>query len=516
VAVGHPQTRALRDSIRLGRRQRIVNNASEILDDRRMRTLEICLLLLNALLLVGGIFLRRRSRWILVAGLSGLPLMMAQILLEGYRWQLLPAYVVTAIVFVTNLRLLISSSLADSPRKLGNIVFRLAGLGLIGLAGLLSWALPVFSFPTPTGAYPVGTVTLHFTDDARRETFSANTNDHRELMVQLWYPAEPSPDAKRESYLANLNGSGMAKRKAFGARFAQLDLVETHSFRSAAVSKARKSWPILIFSPSWSGSRNQNTFQAEELASHGFIVAGIDHTYCTGITAFPDGRIIFSDPSLDIDFSNDEAVQRYIAFAAAQAKLRAQDAVFVLNQLEKLNAKDPGGLFTGKLETSRVGIFGHSFGGTVAAEACWLDSRFKAGLNMDGMLFGDPVEARIRQPFMFMNEDEVAPTAAEMARSSFAKLDGRSFQVQDAYLKRNGGYNLSIRKSKHLNFSDTALFSPLHRLTGAGAINARRGLKIVDAYTLAFFEKYLGSTASPLLDGPSPDYPEVTLEKYGR
>jgi hypothetical protein len=103
-----------------------------------------------------------------------------------------------------------------------------------------------------------------------------------------------------------------------------------------------------------------------------------------------------------------------------------------------------------------------------------------------------------------------------MARSSFAKLDGRSFQVQDAYLKRNGGYNLSIRKSKHLNFSDTALFSPLHRLTGAGAINARRGLKIVDAYTLAFFEKYLGSTASPLLDGPSPDYPEVTLEKYGR
>lgn len=481
-----------------------------------MRTLEICLLLLNALLLLWGILSRGRPRWILVAGLAGLPLMMAQILLEGARWQMLPAYAVTAIVFVMNLRLLISSSLPDSQWKLEIILFHLAGLGLIGLAGLLSWALPVFTFPDPTGAYPVGTVTLHFTDDGRRETFSANTNDHRELMVQLWYPAETSPDARREKYLANLNGSGLAKRKAFGARFAQLELVETHSFHHAAVSKAQRAWPILIFSPSWSGSRNQNTFQAEELASHGFIVAGIDHTYCTGITAFPDGRIIFSDPSLDTDFSSDEAVQRYIVVAAAQARLRGQDAVFVLNQLEKLNVKDSDGLFTGKMETSRAGIFGHSFGGTVAAEACWLDPRFKAGLNMDGMLFGDPVEARIGQPFMFMNEDEVPATAAEMARSSFAKLDGRSFQVQDAYLKRNGGFNLSIKKTKHINFSDTALFSPVHRLTGAGSLNARRGLKIVDAYTLAFFEKYLSNTAAPLLDGPSSDYPEVTLEKYGR
>jgi dienelactone hydrolase len=481
-----------------------------------MRPLEICLLLLNALLLVWGIVPARRPRWIVVAGLPGLPLMITQILFEGYRWQMLLAYVVTLILFLINLRLVISSSLADPQRKLWIILLHLTGLGLIGLAGLLAWALPVFSFPTPTGTYPVGTVTLHFTDDARREAFSGNTNDHRELMVQLWYPAELSSNAQPERYLANLNGSALAKRKAFGVRLAQLDLVQTHSFRNVTVSEGQRSYPILIFSPSWTGSRNQNTFQAEELASHGFVVAGIDHTYCTGITAFPDGRIIFSDPSLDLDFSTDEAVQRYIVFAAAQAKLRAQDAVFVLNQLEKLNSKDPGGLFTGKLETSRAGIFGHSFGGTVAAEACGLDQRFKAGLNMDGMLFGDAVEAHVEQPFMFMNEDEVPPSAAEMARSSFAKLDGRSFQVQYAYLKRNGGYNLSIKKTKHLNFSDTAMFSPIHRLTGAGAINARRGLRIVDAYTLAFFEKYLNNAAAPLLDGASVDYPEVTLEKYGK
>jgi dienelactone hydrolase len=481
-----------------------------------MRPYEICLLLVNLPLLAWGIFLRRpKPEWPLLFSFFAPLLLLAHLGVENGRWQMIPAYLVIAISFVTSFRLLTRPITSRPTRSLRTMLPDSIALALIGCSALLSLIFPVFEFPTPTGLYSVGTVTLHLVDNSRFETFSKNPKDHRELMVQLWYPATPLPGMP-EHYLYNLDGAKAAKQQAYGFRFAQLDLVQTHSFPKARLSLQQPNYPILIFSPSWAGSRNQNTFQAEELASHGFVVAGIDHTYCTGITVLPDGRVILSGHELDADFSSDEAVQRYIRIAGEQARLRALDASFVLNQLEELNAHDPAGRFTHRLDLNRVGIFGHSFGGTVAAEACLLDKRFRAGLNMDGMLFGDIVEKPVTQPFMFMNSDDVPPTAEEMAKSSFAKLDDRGFRVQDAYLKRNGGYNLLIKQAKHLNFSDTALFSPIRRFTGAGTVNARRCLRIVNDYTLAFFGKHLNNTPSALLNGSSPDYPEVKLEKYGK
>jgi dienelactone hydrolase len=482
-----------------------------------MRPLEICLLAVNLPVLLQGIIApRSRPFWLVAFPLVGAAVFAGHFLLEGWRWQMAPAYIVTVCLFLLSLKLLIRPAPPKPALRSLTMLADVFGLFLLGCANLLSILLPVFKFPAPTGSYRVGTVTMRLVDNSRPETLSKTPQSYRELMVQIWYPAEPSPGAAPDRYLSNLDCPDAAalKQKIYGSKLRQLDLVKTHAYPNAPLAAAKPRYPILIFSPAWSGARNQNTFQVEELASHGFIVVGIDHTYCSGVTVFPDGRIIYSGPDLDLDFKSAAGVQRHLTNADSQIQIRTQDARFVLDELEKMNAPDSRGPFADRLDTNRIGIFGHSFGGAVAAQACCLDQRFKAGLNMDGMLFRESARLPVAQPFMFMNSDEVRPTKEAMTRDAYVKMVGDSWQVQDDFLKRNGSYNLTISQSKHINFSDNALYSPLRRLTGAGRINARRCMAIVNAYSLAFFTQALDNTPAPLLAGPSTAYPEVTFEKF--
>ena len=68
------------------------------------------------------------------------------------------------------------------------------------------------------------------------------------------------------------------------------------------------------------------------------------------------------------------------------------DIQFVLNELEKITKNDPHNLLTSKFDLSRIGIFGHSFGGAAAAQMCRRDKRCKAGIVIDGALRGEGAE----------------------------------------------------------------------------------------------------------------------------
>jgi predicted dienelactone hydrolase len=262
------------------------------------------------------------------------------------------------------------------------------------LAAFLPVACPAFAgvkLPAPTGNFRVATKTIHLVDESRAETFLPNEKKHRELMVQFWYPAETAGPAAPYDPLPEPGGM----RKFFVGK------IETNSSLDAPAAQGGKPFPVLIFSPQWDGQRWQNTALAEELASHGFIVAGIDHPFGSAVTMFPDGRTVHADSSLAIDFSTDAASAKFLENAGAQLQLRSRDVRFVLDQIEKLNAAD--GWLSGRVDLRRAGVFGHSFGGAVAAEVCVQDARFRAGLNMDGCLFGAARSARLNQPFFLIN-----------------------------------------------------------------------------------------------------------------
>jgi hypothetical protein len=289
----------------------------------------------------------------------------------------------------------------------------------------------------------------------------------------------------------------------------------------ARLSPLRQHYPVLLYTPSWSGIRTECTVQVEELASHGYVVVGIDHPYSSSVVAFPDGRIARRKFVGDEDYSSPEAVDAFVKTADLQVKLRALDASFVLDTLGRLHASDPEGLLAGKLDLARVGIFGFSLGGGTAAEACWLDRRFKAGLDMGGMIAGESAKLGTFAPFFFMFEGlyehppytpgaDFSGVGADKQRD--IEFTRKQFEMMKNSLSRFGGFWMVIDGIRHMDFCDSPFFSPLRR----GSVDPASTAQILRKYALAFFDSILGTTEQTSLAGPSLHLPGVRLQVWKR
>ena len=391
------------------------------------------------------------------------------------------------------------------------------GLGAIGLitSALLSDLFPIFTFPVPTGKYSVGTTSIELVDRSRIEQCDRATTSNRSLVVQVWYPTANTSGVKAP-YLADprLIPSGV---------FSHLGLIETNAMLDAPIATAATPYPVIIYTPSWSGYRTDNTFQTQELASHGFVVIGLEHPCSVPMAIYPDGRIIYSNLSADYT-SSEAAFAKLLQVGAAQLILRTQDIQFVLDRLPEIAQSK---LFKDTFNLTQIGIFGHSFGGAAAAQACAIDPRLKAGMNMDGLLFGSVAQQGAAQPFLFMNSDYPRPTIAELQSPHSSKqraqqTDAWGYAQRDRWFQQHGGYNLTLTGSAHMNFSDYPLRSRF--ANGGGKIGSQRAMAIVNAYTVAFFERELRGQPAPLLDRIIPDrqhpastsspFPEVIFENY--
>ena len=195
------------------------------------------------------------------------------------------------------------------------------------------------------------------------------------------------------------------------------------------------------------------------------------------------------------------------------------DVSFVLDQLEILNDRDPTGRLTGRLDLARIGYLGASFGGSVLVQALVDEPRIKAGLAEDGKpYFSDAALIDLRRPLMYMQSAApyIPSTDAQLARWGLTTVTYKSAE-QDHYVRqmqlvgRAVGpiYNVYIRRTNHLTFSDLDL---IIRLPDSNLMNIRRAHEIINAYTVAFFARYLNGTSGRLVDGRTPSpYEEVTV-----
>ena len=135
-----------------------------------MRIFEI-LILLSLLLGLSGFFYQaaKRPRWLRIQPLLATVFVTIHALIEGMRWQLIPSYVLTAILCLVYLKGI--ASLVNSTHSRGHLrLIRIgAGIGifLTLLSAALAVVLPVFTLPKPTGPYRVGTTNFYWTDPAR-------------------------------------------------------------------------------------------------------------------------------------------------------------------------------------------------------------------------------------------------------------------------------------------------------------------------------------------------------------
>lgn len=460
-----------------------------------MRPLEASLL--AAIVLAFTVLVVRlpgRARHLRLLALLPLPVLAAQVLVEGARWQMIPAYALSGLL-----------ALAWLARTVGRLPGArvAAGLGVLGLAVAIAVpvVVPVFRLPVPTGPYAIGTQTYHWVDADRPDVFTADPDDRRELVVQVWYPAVDEPAAPRARYVADGRALAPLARlmKLPGPTFDYFDQVRTNAVPGAPAAREDARYPVLLFSHGRGGYRQHNTAQVEELVSHGYVVAAIDHPHASAGVLFPDGRQVDMDPRmLDRTF-----IDTIIPFLA-------QDASFTLDRLADVDRSDE--VLAGRLDLDHVGMFGVSLGGAVTGETCKDDPRIGACLPIDVFLPADVVSQGLRQPVMWISRD-----AATMRREGWSESDVEETHrtMRAVYDRLSGpGYIVLIPGMYHVDFSDFPLFSPL--LAGAlglsGPLDPQRAREIPDAYAQAFFDKHLKGRAAPLLDGPSAQFPEVLFE----
>ena len=470
-----------------------------------MRPFEIAIQCsLGIVLSASSLFPHHRMRWINYLPFLALLLLIAHLRAEGYRWQMLPAYALVILLALLSLWWLRHNQ-DDKPNKW---VRRASIVGLLALGLSVMWAtlLPVSSLPAPTGPHLVGTTSYQFTDETREEVYSAEANDKREIAVQVWYPTIPDSNATRAPWIRQAATFAPVLAEFLSLpSFAlnHLALLESHSFANTPLALSDDSYPVLLFSHGWTGFPAVNANQMEQLASHGYIVIGIDHTYGALATVFPDGRLIKNNPEA---LPDEESVPQEVYDRASNTLVNvyANDALFMLDQLALLNAGQPDDRFTNRLDLQRIGVFGHSTGGGGMVKTCMTDERCKVGIGLDAWvkpLGKEGMMEGVTQPFMFMRSE--------------AWIDGENDEYL-AILRQHSAlphHVLGITGTTHRDFTMHSFISPLTTLLGlSGSLDAQRALKIVDDYLLAYFDQHLKGKKSTLLDAPSAAYPEVQFE----
>ena len=353
-------------------------------------------------------------------------------------------------------------------------------IGLLILSVLaLSLSLQL-ELPTPTGSYMVGQTIFRCVDTSRLEVLTDDSNDPREVMVVVWYPAVPGTGTKGK-YLPGLSAIAKAleesgeleKWEVLGLRW-----IHSNSYFGAEPVRDQGLLPVVLLSPGNGTNVEFYASLASEIASHGYIVVGINHPYDVPAVELSNGSIAPYDKdqwSLDAN--------AHQAYTAERIEVRTADVSFTLDQLEIMNS-NTNNLLAGVMDPDFVAVAGHSLGGITAPEACKADSRFKACLNFDGLQAGGPFSTDIAaappdQPFLFLTkESQIHP------------------KLIDKFESTSQSYWVVIHGASHESFTDGPQLQP-SLLPFPN--RADRTMTLIQTYTLAFLDKTLKGQADHLL-----------------
>lgn len=329
--------------------------------------------------------------------------------------------------------------------------------------------------PAPGGEFATGTTQLHLVDEGRPDVWVPEVD--RELMVSMWYPTAETEGATAP-YMTPEEGD------LFGAQLQLpgelLASVETNSVLDAEPLADDGTLPLVVLSPGFSFPRATLTGMAEELASQGYAVALVGHTYEAPIT-FPDGR------TTECLACVEQEVEKVVP-------QRAEDLSFVLDEL---TGDDAAWEDAGIIDPERIVVGGHSIGGASSHRAMHEDERFDAGFNLDGTFFAlDP--HKLDRPFMMVGaEVHGQPGDDTTWDKAWKKLDGWKRWI-------------TVDGTTHSSMTD---FGPLGEQAGLNQddLDGNRSNEIARALVTGFVDAHLRGDEAPVLEGPNQDWPELVF-----
>jgi alpha-beta hydrolase superfamily lysophospholipase len=342
----------------------------------------------------------------------------------------------------------------------GVLVVFFATLGLLR-ANFLPASAPndPLQLMSPSGPFRIGTRIYHWVDRSRHEKASRDPAEFRQLVVQVWYPAK-SNGGPTAPYVPQLD----AYRKVWTKE--EVDLASRtvpHSHLDAR-PVAKVQFPIVLLSHGWEGTRSEYTSLAEDLASHGYAVFGVDHPYM-GRIALPSGEVT---EATEDQFGSPEEVLEYYG----------QDLKFAVDQIAQLDASDQSDGFANRLDLSHIAAIGHSSGFGAVSTACREDERIKACVNVDAPVKSKNI-AGMHQPMLWIRLERAGPVPEDF-------LTARTATV----------YELRVKGAKHASVEDWEF---LQAASPGERTLAGHRLMLIRRYVDAFLEKTLRGQDNGLL-----------------
>jgi hypothetical protein len=377
----------------------------------------------------------------------------------------------------------------------------------------------------------VGTVDLHLIDHSRANPWTA-TPSYRELMVSLWYPATdvnrfPLAPQMLPGAAAHFGSAAGAGSSLYGIPAHSVDFAATRTggHEGAPVARHKRPFPVVLYSPGAGDPRTWETTVVQDLASRGYLVATIDHTYDSSEVEFPDGHVV--DSMLEQLFQEAQQPDDFQTLATKIFDVRIADTRFVLGQLAALDRGTnpdaegrllPAGI-TGALDLCRTGMLGVSAGGLTALQTMDEDRRIKAavdiGGNIESPFISDPIQLwpvaqhGLDQPFMFMGDPGIDHHQTPSWKMLWDNSKGWHVDVHLNGAKGEDSYKDTVPLIPQIA---QQLGLPGNFVTGViGSIDLTRAVQTEETFVAAFFDRWLRGRDGHALDGASPRFPDVTF-----
>ena len=345
----------------------------------------------------------------------------------------------------------------QANHTLAGVIFAVLSLALLIGAGRLL-LFPRLAPVPQTGAYAVASFDCFYTDPARIDPY-ADDGNFRQLSVTFWYPADDT-------------------RKA--------------------------GCPLIVFSHGSFGVKSSNETLYRELASYGYVVCAMDHTYQCFTTWNADGRKIGLSSSFMREIMRvnpDRKPEEALGYFQKWMSVRMGDIHFVLDTvLEKVKEQsgDPVYLLP---DPKRIALIGHSLGGSAVLGAGRVRTDVSAVISLEAPFMYDIKEV-INGQFLFDETPYPVPILNIYSDSGWKLVKQRGQYAENDDLLRSERadvHNTYLSGANHLGLTDFAMTSPFlsDLLSGNYAKNApQKTLEQINTVCLAFLDHYLKARQS--------------------
>lgn len=375
-------------------------------------------------------------------------------------------------ILISGIISLIQKNNKEIKKKFIIILSAVLSIILIALSLIPSFIITDYHGLELTGEYDVRECSAILTDLSRIEEFESD-GSYREVPVHFYYPE-------------NIEG------------------IEEGTL------------PLIIFSHGAFGYYQSNTSTYMELASHGYVVASLDHPYHSFFTKDTEGHTIIVDPeffnsALTIGNSDYDAIseEEIYEITSKWMKLREDDMNFVIDTLIMTGTSQTIGAewYLGETDEDtilnvlesinydKIGLMGHSLGGATAVTVGRRDD-VSAVIDLDGTMLGE--EAGVEDGVVLFNEESydtpLLSVESEIHHESLGEYEEVGAIYVNSYVIDNAseGFEVYFKDTDHMNFTDLPLISPfLASNLGIGDRDSKECIKSVNALVLRFFDCYL-------------------------